>query len=316
MADAPSQNPRTPGSPRPLSPLYSGPPGTGATSTSVASASNPPERAPYASVVSQTPLDPPATAAAAAAPATGSSSTYPPTTLNRLSSTQEPPLESEAQDSTMDTDSSGESSSSLSFDNYDPRLSLCPDIVGPGGTPSLYPSASRQFNNLPEKRGQVEDFFVPSYLKHSRYIERLMEDKKAKEKARMLSSGDSLGATKASTRRIVSSPGASLNLPRMTPSHRGMTYDLVENPPDDSTRGFAPLPTKMTRSGQSEMEIRADGTEVRYSGPESRNDHDAAAVRCDNPIPPQCGIYYFEIQITQKSQRAYVLISLLAFFIA
>lgn len=33
---------------------------------------------------------------------------------------------------------------------------------------------------------------------------------------------------------------------------------------------------------------------------------DAAAVRADYPIPPQAGIYYFEVEIVSKGQKGYI----------
>lgn len=36
------------------------------------------------------------------------------------------------------------------------------------------------------------------------------------------------------------------------------------------------------------------------------NVQDAAAVRADYPIPPQAGIYYFEVEIVSKGQKGYI----------
>lgn len=33
---------------------------------------------------------------------------------------------------------------------------------------------------------------------------------------------------------------------------------------------------------------------------------DAAAVRADHPIPPQAGVYYFEVQVISNGQKGYI----------
>jgi hypothetical protein len=38
-----------------------------------------------------------------------------------------------------------------------------------------------------------------------------------------------------------------------------------------------------------------------------QGDRDAAAVRTDHPIPPGCGMYYYEVEILNKGIRGYVL---------
>jgi len=37
-------------------------------------------------------------------------------------------------------------------------------------------------------------------------------------------------------------------------------------------------------------------------GPQKGNDSEAAAVRADHPMSPQCGIYYFECKIISKGK--------------
>lgn len=35
-------------------------------------------------------------------------------------------------------------------------------------------------------------------------------------------------------------------------------------------------------------------------------ENDAAAVKADHPIPPQCGVYYFEVTIVSKGQLGFI----------
>lgn len=40
----------------------------------------------------------------------------------------------------------------------------------------------------------------------------------------------------------------------------------------------------------------------RFLGPPKTNDNDAAAVRADQPMPPQCGLFYFEVTVVSKGK--------------
>jgi Ran-binding protein 9/10 len=48
---------------------------------------------------------------------------------------------------------------------------------------------------------------------------------------------------------------------------------------------------------------------ITYKGP-GKNHKDAASVRTDHPIPPICGIYYYEIKIISKGRDGYMGIGL------
>ncbi|KAJ9104422.1 hypothetical protein QFC21_001917 [Naganishia friedmannii] len=49
---------------------------------------------------------------------------------------------------------------------------------------------------------------------------------------------------------------------------------------------------------------------VKFIGTGARGDADAAAVRTDHPIPPTCGIYYYEATIISKGKDGYISIGL------
>ncbi|KAI1317453.1 hypothetical protein EDD11_008390 [Mortierella claussenii] len=51
--------------------------------------------------------------------------------------------------------------------------------------------------------------------------------------------------------------------------------------------------------------LSEDDLQVHYSGP-GKVDSDASSIRANRPIPPQCGVYYFEIFIKSKGQQGYI----------
>lgn len=132
-------------------------------------------------------------------------------------------------------------------------------------------------------------FLTPSYLRNSRYLARLEaahQSKLSRDSNPPLSASSSNG-----------------HLPRMAPSHRGMTYDIIEKeiPAPDS---LSPLPSQWSTADKfAGLELSNDNFDVRYTGPVHKHDHEAAALRADHPMPPQCGIYYFEIKIDSKPKE-------------
>ena len=146
-------------------------------------------------------------------------------------------------------------------------------------------------------------FFVPTYLRQSKYMEKL----EAAHKAKMISQKEAAQVQTNGNGVTLSKNSSSVSLHRMAPSHRGMTYEIKEREQpiveDDSP---APLPSKWAELDRfGGLEIIADGLEVRYSGPLRTHDHEAAAARADNPMPPQCGIYYYEVSIISKGKEGY-----------
>lgn len=108
----------------------------------------------------------------------------------------------------------------------------------------------------------------------------------------------------------------------MAPSHRGMTYDIVEKEPAVTTTTASaaaaaaledkpqPLPSRWNESDRHEgLDLTNDGMEVRYMGHVHKPDHEAASVRADFPMPREAGIYYYEATILVKPKDAYVLFS-------
>lgn len=148
------------------------------------------------------------------------------------------------------------------------------------------------------REGSHGDFFKPTYLRDSKYVERLEAAHKAKVNAQREEP-----APRSSNTGSLSTSSSSVSLHKMTPSHRGMTYDIIENEPPVEDDGPTPLPSKWADIDKwNTLDIGADGLEVKYVGQSKLADHEAAAVRSDHPMPSQCGIYYFEVNIISKGK--------------
>ncbi|KAF7585521.1 Ran-binding protein 9 [Aspergillus hancockii] len=143
--------------------------------------------------------------------------------------------------------------------------------------------------------------FTPSYLRNSRYISRL----DAAGRAKLASQRDAVYPS--STSNTLSTSSSQASLPRIAPSHRGMTYDIIEREPSGDDDQVMPLPSRWNDEDKyTGLELTNGGLEVRYTGPVNKHDHEAAAARADNPMPPQCGIYYFEITILSKPKEGMI----------
>jgi hypothetical protein len=152
--------------------------------------------------------------------------------------------------------------------------------------------------------GNFDYFFVPSYLKGSRYAQSL----EAAHRAR-------IAAARESQSRHSSQPGSlstsssSVNLPaKMAPSHRGVTFDLIEKAPSAEDEGIPPLPSKWNAHDKhGGLEVLGDGYEVKFTGskPPSEREHEAYSIRADHAMPTQCGIYYFEVAIISRKREEY-----------
>lgn len=167
--------------------------------------------------------------------------------------------------------------------------------------PVPLPAYSRKFNNImfPGTGSMPSNsFFIPSYLRQSRYAAKLELAHKAKvrrEREQPSSSSSALNP--------LSTSAGSTNVHRMAPSHRGMTYDIIESNPPQEDEDLMPLPTGWSEQDKYPgLDVMNDGQDLKYSGSASKADIEAASVRADYPMSPACGIYYFEVEIKQKSK--------------
>ncbi|KAF9072663.1 concanavalin A-like lectin/glucanase domain-containing protein [Rhodocollybia butyracea] len=53
------------------------------------------------------------------------------------------------------------------------------------------------------------------------------------------------------------------------------------------------------------LNLSENGRELTFQGANCNGDRDAAAARSVQPIPPACGVYYFEVEIHSKGQKAF-----------
>ncbi|TGO30833.1 hypothetical protein BPAE_0003g01180 [Botrytis paeoniae] len=172
---------------------------------------------------------------------------------------------------------------------------------------SAFGSLANEFSSLANGHGygglggNADHFFVPSYLRGSKYVQKLEEAHKAK----VLAHRD--GSAPSSQPSSLSTSASSVNLhAKMVPSHRGRPYDLVEKTPLIEDETLSPLPSKWSTTDKfGALEVTSDGFEVKLTGPKSMNDRDneASAIRSDHPMPPQCGIYYFEVTILSRKRE-------------
>ena len=66
------------------------------------------------------------------------------------------------------------------------------------------------------------------------------------------------------------------------------------------------LPCSMNPEDRSNrIEVDSEGLVVKYVGP-GRSDSDAASIRSTLPVPPQVGIYYFEVQVNNRGKDGYI----------
>ncbi|EXJ87529.1 hypothetical protein A1O3_04489 [Capronia epimyces CBS 606.96] len=166
--------------------------------------------------------------------------------------------------------------------------------------PSL-PSFSRKFANIPALGTSImppNPFFIPSYLRHSRYAANLEAAQKAKMKRNR-----EQPASGSSAMNSLSTSTGSTNTHRIAPSHRGMTYDIIESNPPKEDEQLMPLPSRWNEQDRYPgLELSNDDRDVKYSGSGSKADIEAASVRADYPMSPACGIYYFEVEIKNKNK--------------
>jgi hypothetical protein len=199
---------------------------------------------------------------------------------------------------------------------YDARLNTNEAHHGRSGSwgrPGPFAGLSRAFGPLANGQGpgafgtgQAESFFVPSYLKGSRYVERLEEAHKAK----VLAQKEAASAPAPQTGSL-STSASSISLPsKVAASHRGMTYDVIEKAPPVEDEVLPPLPTRWNDLDKyGGLEVLSEGQEVKFTGvkPASDRDYEACAIRADHAMPSQCGIYYFEVTIISRKREEYAI---------
>ncbi|KAF8823911.1 hypothetical protein HHX47_DHR9000448 [Lentinula edodes] len=66
------------------------------------------------------------------------------------------------------------------------------------------------------------------------------------------------------------------------------------------------LPTRWSHEYRHQsLSLSGNGRELSFQGASGNGDRDAAAARSMQPIPPACGVYYYEVEIHSKGQKAF-----------
>lgn len=155
-------------------------------------------------------------------------------------------------------------------------------------------------------------FLAPSYLRGSGYLEKLAEQHKAKllaDREMNMSKGPSVTAFAGNTGSM---ENRAVTLHNKLPSgtHRGVALNLIERPPASAELEediVSSLPTRWNQDDKDHnVEVFGDGYEVKYTGAKG-SDHEAGAIRADNPMPSQCGVYYFEVMVLNKKREENVI---------
>ncbi|SZF03976.1 unnamed protein product [Blumeria hordei] len=170
------------------------------------------------------------------------------------------------------------------------------------------PSFSSAFGSLvpPEQNHsmnkQSDSFFIPSYLKGSIYAQKLGEARNIKNSAQ----NDSHSAPTSQASSRSTNKNSNNVQTKMAPSHRGMTYDLIEKIPCSENERVPPLPSGWSSEDkQPALEVLSDGFELKLSGQKSEREreHESCAARANHPMPSQGGIYYFEVTILARKRE-------------
>ena len=180
-----------------------------------------------------------------------------------------------------------------------------------GGRGGHLPSWSSAFGSLANGPGYGgfggglgDHFFVPSYLKDSKYVQKLEEVQRAK----MLAHKDGPSAHSSQPGSLSTSASSMSLHTKIPPSHRGMTYDVIEKAPPLEDESLSPLPSRWNSQDKyGGLEVLSDGQEVKFTGAKSPADreHEACSIRADHFMPQQCGIYYFEVIIISRRREEY-----------
>ncbi|KAI8933594.1 hypothetical protein NX059_009324 [Plenodomus lindquistii] len=169
---------------------------------------------------------------------------------------------------------------------------------GRSGTAPSYANQSGQWQTSTGALDQLMPlFFVPSYLKGSKYAEKLEEALKAK-----LAEHREAKSTHSSNAGSLSTSSSSMNLHKAAASHRGLTHEIIERTPALPQDPISPWPTRWNDGDKfAQLEIEDHGRLAKFAGTQKTHD-EAAAVRTDFPMPRECGIYYYEVTIISKGK--------------
>ncbi|EPE10197.1 ran-binding protein [Ophiostoma piceae UAMH 11346] len=108
----------------------------------------------------------------------------------------------------------------------------------------------------------------------------------------------------------VSSPGTGGPGSKIGPgSHRGIAYDVIEksgaNGFTEDEEPLVPLPAGWSNTERSSLvDVMSDSLDAKFTSSKTTADREqeVGAIRADSYMPPQCGIYYYEVTILTKKR--------------
>ena len=147
-----------------------------------------------------------------------------------------------------------------------------------------------------DKTAESSSFLRPSYLRGTRYMDKL----EAANRARFAAQREALTRMPHTSKAgSLSTSSSSLSVHKTATSHRGKTYESSESTPHIAEEdAVPPLPSQWKeRKENGGLTIFPDRLDLLCSMQMENQEHEAAAARTDHPMPSQCGIYYYEVQI-------------------
>lgn len=165
----------------------------------------------------------------------------------------------------------------------------------PGPDKRSLPNGSDGDGVFAYKPSEEESFFIPSYLQNSRYMEKLQNLHNHSQQKRHAQSRASNPASRSASSTNLKASGLSKG------ANQSIVNDIAERTSpvhlDDTLR---PLPSRWVENTKtSSLLISHDGRELLLRD-DIKSADDAAAVKANNYIPQECGIYYYEVTLMSK----------------
>jgi Ran-binding protein 9/10 len=172
---------------------------------------------------------------------------------------------------------------------------------------SRLPPSSRTYESLVRSFGS-SGFFIPSYLQDSTYAQQLEEDHRATLAVHRDSPGSVTNGSSAPTNNGgLASRGSKLAASSHLSTALSRTGKL---PPFDDDEAVPHLPSAWNKEDRwKNVEVLSDGLDAKYnpdrssSSRDREQDHEASAVRANHYMPPQCGLYYFEVTLSARKHN-------------
>lgn len=87
----------------------------------------------------------------------------------------------------------------------------------------------------------------------------------------------------------------------------GEPFSSIQRSASSKKSQTIPLPVSWDkRITHASLSVGSDGRELVFAGPSSTGEANAGAARTVYPIPPACGIWYYEVEILERGSKACV----------